>query len=106
MRKTIDDTLLRSFWEIRPLLKVVHHVPGRIRLRLTLKAITKRPDVDAKEVVDLLERLHGIDGIRVNRAAGTVIIEYRPADFDPAFWTFVLSGDRDEVANEIRRRLA
>ena len=57
----------------------IHHVPGRLRVRSTRFRCQPRM-VDAMQMH--LRQLDGIERIRFNRAAGSVVIYYDPARLD------------------------
>lgn len=59
----------------------VHHVPGRLRVRL---ASVKRNERRARQLRDLLEGLPGVDGVEISTVTGSVTIAYDKADTDAA----------------------
>ncbi|MBB4305424.1 hypothetical protein GGD81_004501 [Rhodobium orientis] len=105
MNEPADSDLIAAFWQIRPMLKIAHHIPGRIRLSVSLKALTSGPKLSPGTVETLLARLEGIMSVRINRAAGSATVAYDPNTFPPDLWSKIIAGDRPEVDAEIRRRL-
>jgi carbon monoxide dehydrogenase subunit G len=57
---------------------VVHAVPGRLRLRLTEPRTLER----LEEGCAALRRLPGVRGVRANRSAWSLVVEYDPARTD------------------------
>ena len=75
-------------------LRVAHHVPGRIRLRLA-----DRPEPlglgtidDAQRFATAIAAADGIGRISLNPLARSCTVEYDPAIIPPSAWEAVLSG--------------
>jgi hypothetical protein len=61
-------------------IRVVHHVPGRVRVRVD----GTRDEAEMLRLVGpLLARLPGVVSVRANAAAGSVVILYGPMGPDP-----------------------
>ena len=52
---------------------VIHELPGRLRLRVPALAL---PDTDVGFLESWLDTVHGVDGVRINRAARSITILY------------------------------
>jgi len=52
----------------------IHHVPGRLRVKIPL--LKHRPGV-AQEIHDLLD-LHGVIDIKIQNITGSVVVNYNP----------------------------
>jgi hypothetical protein len=89
----------------RRALRVVHHVRGRIRLRVGPALFARLSAVNGNGVQGRLRSLEGIRGVRVNPAAATVIIEYEPGRLAPAPWETLLEGSDAEAAQLLARLL-
>ena len=57
--------------------RIVHHVPGRLRLKV-LGAPAEAEFFSA--VRNVIGALHGVDSVRVNSASASIVIDYRPSD--------------------------
>jgi len=58
--------------------RVVHHVPGRIRLRI----VDKSTDPDLLEKIQRsLGEIDDVNRVRLNHATGSVVVEYEPEHF-------------------------
>lgn len=56
---------------------IVHHVPGRLRLRV----VGARAETEFFAAVqEVIGSLHGVDAVRVNPASSSIVIDYRPSD--------------------------
>ena len=88
---------LAPFFALRRFISIAHHVPGRIRLKVDLKAVAHLPQVDPGPFVDLVGRVRGVKATRVNAAALSVVVEYDPALIAPPLWPRLLSDPPVEV---------
>ncbi len=89
--------------ELRSLLSVAHHVPGRLRLRLNPK-IRNHPA--AKELESWNAGKTGILATRLNPMARSLVIDYDIKKIDPAeFEEFLVSKNEDRV-NELLQTYA
>lgn len=76
--RVIADLLL-----IAPHTEIVHHIPGRIRLRLKRSGL----DVIAKiDVESLMRGVPGIRSLRVNPVVGSLTLEYDQKRFSYSLW--------------------
>jgi hypothetical protein len=72
---------------------IVHHVQGRLRLRLhsgVLAWLAQTPDGSPES---WLARLPGVSGLRLNKAAASLLIEYDARLIPPNWWERLLRGD-------------
>ncbi len=83
---------------------IVHHIPGRIRLRLSPSVVKVAGDVDLDQLVRCLP---GIIKTRINVIVGSVVIEYDCNRLSPDLWeSIVKCKDDPDVVSEIEDRLA
>jgi hypothetical protein len=90
---------------LRPYLSIVHHVPGRIRLRFDLAAVSALGGARLSAFAEEAQVSGAIRSFRVNSVARSLTIEYEPASLAPTLWTRFLTGDEEEAAG-IAARLA
>lgn len=90
--------------ELRRHLSIVHHLPGRIRLRLA-PALWGQAARLNQRFDTLLPRLAGIRGIRVNAAVASVIVEYDPHTVPPQHWETLVRGDATAAGEVLERWL-
>lgn len=69
---------------LRDCLSVAHHVPGRLRLRFSLKLLADPRAHRLLEASNAGAKVPGLRGYRLNAPARSVIIEYDPAVINPA----------------------
>lgn len=93
-----------SFEELRAWLdavRIVHHIPGRVRLKLVKSLPGSRPSgvdaASARGVPPVLEKVRGIRSLRVNLLARSCTIEYDPRVIPGPAWDDLLAG-RDTAA--------
>jgi len=90
--------------ELLPHLRIVHHVRGRLRLRLgdgVLELLAQWPDVAPD---DWLARLPGVTALQMNRLAASLVVEYDPRRIPPQWWERLLraqSGTLPAVLAEV-----
>lgn len=99
---SIDLAHLASLLKLREGLGIVHHVPGRIRLRFGLGMLTLAQDegLAPDQAVRWLRALPGVKGARINVAAASVVVDYDPRRLDPSRWETLVLGD-DDAALEL-----
>lgn len=86
----VDDLL-----ELRPLIGIAHHAPGRIRLKLDPE-IRDHPKAALLDLIGALDR--GPVRVRLNVLARSLVVEYDPAVITPNLWTELLDqADADRV---------
>lgn len=76
--------------EVLPHLRIVHHVRGRLRLRLgagILGWLAQWPDAAPE---DWLARLPGVTALQMNTLAASLVVEYDPRRIPPQWWERLL----------------
>lgn len=84
---------LSPFLGLRRFVSIAHHVPGRIRLKLDLRALAHLPKADPGPFVDLVARVRGVKSTRINAAALSVVVDYDQALIAPAIWPQLLTAE-------------
>lgn len=95
------DTLLA----LRGHVQIAHHVRGRIRMRIGPSLVRDLGRLDTSRIKQALQSIRGIDSVRVNPAAGSVVVEYAPASIPPDTWRLLLEGDPDEARKHLQALL-
>ena len=91
--------------------EIVHHIPGRIRLRLamddlsSLNASLSSLLEQAGDFKKVLDRLPGIRSVRVNALARSCTVEYDPALIPLPAWTDFLAGASTPAADRLRQTI-
>lgn len=94
--------LIDAFIDLRPCLKIAHHIPGRLRLRASLSASLKGHKLDAKAIEQMLLALPGVDSVRLNKLSGSAVIAYNAKQLAPDFWDLILNGEPDLVIEKLK----
>lgn len=97
---------LSPFFGLRRFVSIAHHVPGRIRLKLDMRALAHLPQVDPAPFVDLVGRVQGVTATRVNAAALSVVVEYDPALIAPPVWAELLAAEPEAAARLLAAHIA
>ncbi len=95
------DTLLA----LRGHLQTAHHVRGRIRMRIGPTLVRDLGRLDTHSIKRALKSIRGIDSVRLNPAAGSVVVEYAPATIPPDTWRLLLEGDPEEARKHLQALL-
>ncbi|MGQ9368064.1 cation transporter [Azospirillum sp. ST 5-10] len=88
--------------------RIVHHIPGRVRLKLTAA-----PGPELAAAADAVKEFHralagcrGIRSVHLNPLAVSCTIEYDPALIPPTAWPDLLKGERSPGAEALLRVVA
>lgn len=82
---------------------IVHHIPGRIRLKVRLQGLLIAQDMQAD---DLVKYFKGILDVRANAAARSIVIGYDAGVIAPDFWDRLVGGKMDpSLGNSVREQL-
>lgn len=100
------DPDLPALLGLRRHLAILHHLPGRIRLRLGPALWGAAARIDRDIFQTLLDDLEGIRDVRVNLAVASVVIEYDPDRLPPAHWETLVQGDEPDAHDVLNRWLA
>jgi hypothetical protein len=95
---------LNSFLVLRRHLKIVHHIPGRVRLRVGAAVFKELGNVDTGLFDHILGAIDGIKEVRVNVGAASVVINYVPANIKPSWWDTLVHGE-DSKAMDLLKTL-
>lgn len=96
---------LEPFLALRRHLRIAHHIPGRIRLRIGAAVFREIRGVGPEILDRVLGAIDGIEAVQVNKAAGSVVINYKPAVIRPSWWDTLLRGDEQEATALLQRLL-
>ncbi|WP_299020390.1 HMA2 domain-containing protein [uncultured Photobacterium sp.] len=72
MEKELYPTLL----ELRQYLTVVHHIPGRIRLKFNISIMQQLASFDMSTAKSAISNFPALKNYRLNLATSSVVIEY------------------------------
>lgn len=96
---------LAALLGMRRHLSIVHHLPGRIRVRLGPSLWGHAACFDRDLFQNLLDRLEGIRDVRVNKAVASVIIDYDPHLVPPDDWETLVRGDATAAGDVLKHWL-
>lgn len=87
------DTDLDKFLALRRHLKIAHHIPGRVRLRAGPSVFKELASIDHSVVDRMLQAIDGIEDVRINKVAGSVVVVYAPDTVEPDHWHTLIDGE-------------
>ena len=96
---------LTPFLDLRRHLKIAHHIPGRIRLRVGTSVFKDLGKIDTGIFDKILGAIDGIRDVRVNAVAGSVVIAYTPRLIQSSWWETLLKADDDKATALLQRLL-
>jgi len=86
-------------------LRIAHHIPGRIRLKLAGEGGMGDVVAEVKRFVSTASSAPGIRSVSLNLLARSCLVEYDPAEIAPTAWTDLIAGTRSDQALDLTRRL-
>lgn len=94
---TLDPASLRR---LTALLRIAHHIPGRVRLKLNVAAASEVAEIIAlaRNIGRSFQNAPGIRSVSVNPAALSCVVEYDPGRIPPAEWEALVKGAPSAVA--------
>lgn len=95
---------IRPLLDVRSQLEIVHHIPGRIRLRLSA-GIWTQVKANSDGLIRFLNNKYVIKDYRINPAAATLVIEYDQNRITPQDWDVMMSGGEHDVQQLLNRWL-
>ena len=100
---SVDDYLIPLLEEA----EIVHHIPGRIRLKFNHSIVTKLPKLNGieKEIQKIANQIEAIKNIRLNLFAGSVVVQYDTDILPHDFWQQVVDEKDAEQLKEKARTL-
>ena len=86
---TADDLM-----PMRECLKIVHHVPGRLRVRLTKTALKAKSNLSLGEFLYFVE-VAGNARVTISKPTLSAVVEYDPARRPPGLWDSLIDGPEE-----------
>jgi hypothetical protein len=78
--------------DLLPHLRIVHHVRGRLRVRLHAGVLGWLAQGPNAEPESWLDRVPGITALHLNKVAASLVIEYDARRIPPQWWERLLHG--------------
>lgn len=93
---------------VAALLRIAHHIPGRVRLKLAGDAQSGLAQAldEARRFVRSVAATAGIRSVDLNPLARSCVVEYDPEVIPPAAWQDLVNGVRSAAAETLLRSLA
>lgn len=94
--------------EVAALLRIAHHVPGRVRLKLDAApgAGLGQGLAEARRFVQAASTTAGIRSVDLNPLARSCVVEYDPQVIAPSAWSDLVGGVRSDGADALAGALA
>lgn len=103
MPETAAPALLRFAQQ----LQIAHHIPGRIRLKLSGPLSSEMIALadEAKRFRKVLAGIGSIRSISLNPVARSCVVDYDPQAIAPSAWSGLVSGATTPESETLRRHL-
>jgi len=94
--------------KISSYLTKIHHIKGRIRVRVNPKIKDEAQDngVTLEDIQSLPEKIEGIQSIKINKIVGSITVMYDNEVFPYELWEDLLAQKNLEKISEILNSLA
>lgn len=79
--------------QLRRHIAIVHHIPGRIRVRLGAAFLHRSVGIDCTRLQGLLATVEGVQEVRINPGVGSAVIDYDRHRIAPEDWETLVQGD-------------
>ena len=97
------DSIIHTLISLAPHTRIVHHQPGRIRLKISPSALRV---VNSADLGHMVEAIPGVLGYRVNLSAKSIVIEYDRTTLPFELWVMLAQlGIKPELKPEVTARL-
>ena len=83
----------------------IHHVKGRIRVRVSPKIKEQSQGVTVDDIMKLPQKIDGIQTLKINKVVGSITIVYDNDIFPYDLWEDLLSGKNLEKISKILNKL-
>jgi hypothetical protein len=91
--------------EISSYLTLVHHIKGRIRVRVNPKIKEQSQNITLEDIEDIPNKIDGIKKIKINKIVGSITIEYDNKIFPDKLWKDLIGQENLEEIAEILNKL-
>ena len=72
--------------EIVSYFKPIHHIPGRLRVRVNPEIKEFSKGIKVEDVESMVRNIRGIKGVKINKAIASITITYDPVIFPKQMW--------------------
>ncbi len=95
--------LMESLLGIAPHTEVVHHIPGRIRLRIMPSGLKAVRGMNFDSIIGALP---GIESVRINAIVGSTVVKYDSGKLPYSFWEEMRQlRTKPQLAEQLREHL-
>ncbi|AFL68891.1 HMA2 domain-containing protein [Sulfurospirillum barnesii] len=98
------DITAEKLVELGRYFSIIHHIKGRIRLRVNPKIKCHGESVSLQDIEALPQKIEGIKSIKINKIVGSLTIEYDAHIFPDHLWKDLVHGENlEELVSMITR---
>lgn len=100
----------KTLIEVAKYFTIIHHIKGRIRVRVNPKIKDMNRNVTLDDVESLPQKINGIQSIKINKVVGSITIEYDHMIFPYNLWEDMILQKNTEhlvgLLNNLAREIA
>lgn len=78
-------------------LQVVHHVPGRLRVRVSKAVLRHASGLSLADIRKMIDKIEGVRSLKVSPATLSAVIEYDHHVIAPPLWHSLIDGPEDSA---------
>lgn len=90
---------------VLPYLSVIHHIDGRIRLRINSKIKQEFQDLNTQDLQNYINKIPGITALKFNPINGSLTINYDNKIIKEDFVNSIFSGKIDNKIREFLNKI-
>lgn len=93
--------------KISSYLSKVHHIKGRIRVRVNpkIKEESKQSGITLEDIQSLPKKINGIKSIKINKVIGSITVQYDHTVFPYELWEDLLASRNLEKISDVLNEL-
>ncbi|MCR6629147.1 MAG: cation transporter [Magnetospirillum sp.] len=102
----VADEPEHPLWRFAALVHIAHHIPGRVRLKVSADADGALAAEEAKRFLRDAAQAAGIRSVNLNLLARSCVVEYDAKMIPPAAWNDLAEGRRSAAAEALLGSIA
>lgn len=85
---------------------IVHHIKGRIRLRVDPKIKQLNANVTLEDIENLPKKINGLKSVKINKIVGSITVEYDSNIFADQLWSDLVNKQNLDEISQILNKLS
>lgn len=85
---------------------IIHHIKGRIRLRVDPKIKQLNANVTLEDIENLPKKINGLKSVKINKIVGSITVEYDSNIFADKLWIDLVNKQNLDEISQILNKLS